>query len=354
MSNTKLVSVLRARWVLPSLLAAVVVAGISGGCSSPTTPTPTPAPAPTPTPTPTPPPDPDPPTLTCPAAITASTTATAGTVVTFAAPTVAAGKEPVTVACTPASGSTFPLGATTVTCTGTDALDRASSCSFTVTVSRTPQLTVTKFLAFGDSITQGEVTSPVAGITAQGFPNFILRIVPSASYPTVLQSLMAARYTAQTSNISVINEGLAGEKALGADTQPRFAQAMSSHRPDVVLLMHGYNDIENPGVLSAAANAIAVMAAEARNRGARVFIANLAPSRTTGSNARPSSSVTGFNDRLLPVIRGEGATLVDVYGALLPAVNTYIGVDGLHPNEAGYRKIAETFLAAIQANLEVR
>jgi lysophospholipase L1-like esterase len=118
--------------------------------------------------------------------------------------------------------------------------------------------------------------------------------------------------------------------------------------------MHGYNDISDPSVLSSTATAIAIMAAEARNRGARVFIANIAPSRTSGSNARPNSSVTGFNERLLPVIRGEEATLVDIYGALLPAVNTYIGVDGLHPNEAGYRKIAETFLATIQATLEVR
>jgi len=216
-------------------------------------------------------------------------------------------------------------------------------------------LTVTKFLAFGDSVTAGEVTSPIAGVSQKtGLANFILRVVPSTSYPAVLQNLMTARYTTQVSSISVINEGLAGEKALGSITQARFAQSVSTYRPNIVLLMHGYNDIENPGVLTAATTAIAVMAAEARNRGARVFIANLAPSRSSGVNARPSSSVTGFNDRLLPVIRGENATLVDVYSALLPAVNTYIGADGLHPNEAGYRKIAETFLAAIQATLEVR
>ena len=32
----------------------------------------------------------------------------------------------------------------------------------------------------------------------------------------------------------------------------------------------------------------------------------------------------------------------------------YIGVDGLHPNEAGYAKIADLFFQAIQTNLEVR
>jgi lysophospholipase L1-like esterase len=349
MGKMKLAVVVRMRWVLPSLLAVALVAGLTGGCSStPTTPTPPPT-----TPPPPPPPDPDPPSLTCPATVTASTTATTGTAVSFETPAVTAGKEPVTVACTPASGSTFPLGTTAVTCTATDSLNRTGSCSFNVTVNRTPQLTVTKFLAFGDSITAGEVTIPIAGVSREGFPNFILRVVPSASYPTVLQGLLSARYTAQT-GIAVINEGLSGEKALASSTQTRFAQAVSAARPDVVLIMHGYNDIDDPSVLTATTAAIARMAQEARNRGARVFIANLAPPVPGGSRARPSSSVTGFNERLLPVIRGEGATLVDVYSALLPAVNTYVGVDGLHPNEAGYRKIAETFLAAIQATLEVR
>ncbi len=39
---------------------------------------------------------------------------------------------------------------------------------------------------------------------------------------------------------------------------------------------------------------------------------------------------------------------------LLPEVAAVIGIDGLHPTEAGYRRIAEIFFAAIQANLEVK
>jgi hypothetical protein len=41
---------------------------------------------------------------------------------------------PPTVVCTPASGSSFPLGTTTVTCTATDVSQLMSTCSFTVTV----------------------------------------------------------------------------------------------------------------------------------------------------------------------------------------------------------------------------
>ncbi|MGC8952805.1 HYR domain-containing protein, partial [Chloroflexus sp.] len=40
----------------------------------------------------------------------------------------------VAVTCTPASGSTFPLGTTTVTCTATDAAGNTASGSFTITV----------------------------------------------------------------------------------------------------------------------------------------------------------------------------------------------------------------------------
>ncbi len=343
-------------WVTPLLLAALVTASLAVGCSSPTAPTP-PSPAPAPTPVPTPTPEPDPPTLVCPAAVTASTTSPSGATVSFATPTASAGKDPVTVSCVPASGSLFALGSTTVSCTATDALGRAAACTFPVTVSRTPQLTLTRFLAFGDSVTSGEVSFPVAGIFPQQgrWPSFRLRVVPEASYPTVLSGLLTARYTAQSANLAMINAGVSGERARDSATLTRLAQAISTHQPQVVLLMHGYNDIGDPTVISATVGAVNAMAAEARNRGVgRVVILNLAPPRPGGNNSRPASTIDAFNERLQRSAAGEGALYVDIFSALSSSVSTYIGIDGLHPNEAGYRRIAETVLAAIQADLEVR
>jgi hypothetical protein len=69
------------------------------------------------------------PEITVPANITAEATSPAGTTVTF---TVTATND-ATVACTPASGSTFALGTTTVNCTATNA-GGSDSGSFTVTV----------------------------------------------------------------------------------------------------------------------------------------------------------------------------------------------------------------------------
>ena len=223
-----------------------------------------------------------------------------------------------------------------------------------MTVSRTPQLSVTRFLAFGDSITAGEVTFPVNdGPPTLGNLSHKLVVVPSAAYPTVLRSLMTTRYATQAASIVLTNEGVPGESARGSATLARFSQAVASQRPNIVLLMDGYNDIGDGSVLTATAQAVNAMCAEARNRGARVFLATLAPSRP-GFRAIPLSSVQGYNDRLREVARGENAVLVDVYAALLPEVNVNIGVDGLHPTETGYRRIAEAFMAAIQANLEVR
>ncbi len=54
------------------------------------------------------------------------------------------------------------------------------------------------------------------------------------------------------------------------------------------------------------------------------------------------------------VAEQEGVTLVDLYTLMLPDVQRYIGVDGLHPNEAGYAQIADLFFQAIQATFEVR
>ncbi|MBI3195756.1 MAG: HYR domain-containing protein, partial [Ignavibacteriae bacterium] len=72
------------------------------------------------------------PTLTCPANIvTNNNPGTGGAVVNY---TVTSTGDPApSVTCTPASGSVFPIGTTTVNCTATNA-NGSVSCSFTVTV----------------------------------------------------------------------------------------------------------------------------------------------------------------------------------------------------------------------------
>ena len=75
-----------------------------------------------------------PPTVTVPAPIVANAAAPGGAVVTYTSSATDAFGQPLPTVCTKASGSTFAIGDTKVTCTATDAADHAASASFTVHV----------------------------------------------------------------------------------------------------------------------------------------------------------------------------------------------------------------------------
>jgi HYR domain-containing protein/putative Ig domain-containing protein len=73
--------------------------------------------------------------ITCPADISTSTDPNqCSAVVTYATPSATSNCGTATVTCSPASGSTFAKGVTTVTCTATDNLGNTGSCAFTITV----------------------------------------------------------------------------------------------------------------------------------------------------------------------------------------------------------------------------
>ena len=268
-----------------------------------------------------------------------------GAAVTYALPESRKGQGAVSVACTPASGTTFPVGVTQAECVATDSLSRTGSCTFSVTVAGPPRLRGTRIMAFGDSLTEGA--------TILSNDPYAIVHPPETAYPTVLRQLLSARYTDQT--ITVFNRGLPGEQASRALS--RFIAAYVADAPDVVVLMEGYNDVRQTaddvvGIANAIAG-ITELAGEARRRGARVFICTLAPGRP-GRIGIQRSALDFINDRLRQVARSEGAVLVDVFSALLPEVNANVSIDGLHLTPLGYRRVAETVFAAIRADLEIR
>jgi lysophospholipase L1-like esterase len=162
--------------------------------------------------------------------------------------------------------------------------------------------------------------------------------------------LLEARYTAQ--DFVVINEGKGGEKA--ADGYSRFFSAVNTHQPEVVLILDGYNDLgAGADGIPAAITAVSDMAKHARFRGARVFIATLSAPTPGVNRGLGDSVIRAYNDRLKDVTRGELAVLVDVYAATATNPALYNSDDNRHLSEAGYRKVAETFLAAIRASLEL-
>jgi lysophospholipase L1-like esterase len=288
--------------------------------------------------------------LTCPAPVSALSGSTVGTSVNYAAPVAAGGQLPVAVTCAPLSGQLFAPGITTVNCTATDAVSTVARCAFAVTVTVPPRLTVTRFLAFGDSITAGEITAPMVTALGSDPPAYRQIVVPSASYPTVLDGLLDARYLVQTP--TVINAGKPGEVTV--DGLTRFGALLRSERPDVLLLLDGHNDLGSSAQAIEGYNALVSMVQQAKASGVRVYLGTLVPSIQGRLRSQPLGLLLQFNDAVRGLAAREGVTLVDLYAAMLPEVNTLIGADGLHPNEAGYVRIANLFFTAIRNSLEVR
>jgi lysophospholipase L1-like esterase len=206
-----------------------------------------------------------------------------------------------------------------------------------------PSSSITRVLAFGDSMTAGTV-SPTLTFHA-------LDAGKVESYPFKLLTLLAARYAAQT--ISVFNAGQTGEQASAA--RSRLARSISEATPDLVLLMEGANDLNsisglpstNAGVDSTVA-AMEDMVRDTVGRGIPVLLATLPAQRPPKGSA--ADLLPRYNDGLKTMAAKKGATIVDVNALLSPSL---IGQDGLHPSEPGYQRLAEIILDAIKQKYEV-
>jgi lysophospholipase L1-like esterase len=316
------------RPVLSSLVRAALLLALvlTAGCSDP------PA-APTP---------PPPPSLTCPANVAVGSVTGGSLAVTYDTPTLSGGAPPVTTVCQPASGTSFSPGTTTVTCTATDARSRQAACSFTVTLTALT-LSVQRFTAFGDSVTAGE-----DGRRAQVRRGFI---DPVRAYPAVLQSLLRAEYPGQ--EITVTNDGEGGRRA--TDDVDRLPGVLQARNPEVLLLLHGYNDLLAGGrsAVDPVVSAVRSMVRTAHAAAVRhVFVSTLTPSRpATGpfNRAIDLRAIEEVNGRLLQMAAAEGAHVVNAFEAFLGREAELIDEDGLHLTAAGNQRLAETFYSSIRA-----
>lgn len=340
------------KWAHATLGVFLALASFS--CSTPTGPTPPP------------PAEIEPPTIACPMSQTVTSSLNVPIVVTYGAPVTMGGKAPVATACSPESGSVFPVGVTPVTCTATDAEQRTSSCSVEIVVAAPPQIAITRFVAFGDSITAGEDGS---ALTAMGhslgdadgrlFPFVVLA---GREYPTVLQNELRSRYTLQGASIGVRNVGVQSERAGDAATLTRFQREVVGGGHQAVLLMEGANDLRDAydGSSRAIPDAISnlrSMVRTARGAGIRPYLGTLPPAFRDSPCGPPcrglaADLVPGFNDQVRGVAAAEGISLVDVYAAF-SGDRTLISADGLHPNAAGYERIARAFFESIRATVEI-
>ena len=304
-----------------------------------------PGPGPTPTA--------DPPQITCPAEVIVSNVATPSQSVTFADPTVTAGATPVTTTCSPASGTDFRLGTTAVNCQASDALSRTASCSFNVTL-KGFKIAVTKYLTYGDSVTEGQNGR---------FASIATFVDVQNSYPTKLQALFDATFPDQ--GIVVVNRGTGGLRA--EESRADMARVLAQERPGAVLILSGYNNLlleckaRDITFVTAACDAqidtvlgaLREMVRLSRGAGASfVFVGTMTPPGpfVSGSDRRLlPAAVTKLNAKIRVQVAPEGATIVDTYSPFLGHEPEYTGPDGLHLDPPGNQSLADTFFAAIKS-----
>ena len=308
------------------------------------------------------------PVISCPASATGQSVDGSAVAVTFAPPIVSGGTAPVTTSCTP---SAFPVGTTKATCTARDAKQQVASCTFAVTVVKVPQLAATKFVAFGDSITSGVVATscPVGGGVSCAAPTLGSRwtqqiddlrlLYPTlgeespVAYPRQLQTMLSARFAAQT--ITMVNEGSPGEFI--AEGKARLPSTLTRGAPQVLLLQEGANDLNQarPSISSLVSD-LRAMVQEGRRRGLDVFVGTALPQRPLACRGYDFcdgvADVVPLNAQIRTMVVAEGAVLVDLFPLFEGQTLTLLGLDGLHPNEAGYQRMADAFFMAIRQRFE--
>ncbi len=188
------------------------------------------------------------------------------------------------------------------------------------------------FLAFGDSITNGQV-----GVgDGQGYTGELEK-----------------RLTAHFGKSRVINDGVDSSSSERGDA--RLVDSLAGGRPAFTLILYGTNDWADTRCDQTPCftiDRLRSMAQKVRAQGGFPFVATLLMTNV-GNDFRASpqrnSWVVAQNDNIRRMALEEDAVLVDLHAAFerSPLQYSDLFVDYIHPSAQGYRLIAETWFEAI-------
>ena len=213
-----------------------------------------------------------------------------------------------------------------------------------------------KVMASGDSITVGAQSTETGGYRVPLFRAALRHskqltfVGPSGAGPTSVDNLPFP--DKHDGHSGYIIDTVDSRKGL----LPLMGENLDKFKPHIVLLMIGTNDINSnvdiPGAPARLAKLLDLVTTSAPE--ALLVVAQLIPTRTDSLN----DSVKKFNTELVNLVKarsqqGKHIVSVDMFGAFTANADykTAWLFDGLHPNDAGYAKMAEVWYPALSGYL---
>ena len=169
--------------------------------------------------------DTTPPVVTVPSDIATTTTVASGKSVTFTASATDNIDGPITPTCTPASGTNFTVGTTTVTCSATDAHGNTGSGSFNITVTLVdttpPAVTVPADITTNTTVASGKTVT----FTASATDNIDGPITPTCTPAS------GTNFTVGTTTVTCSATDAHGNTGSGFLQHHRHARRLDAARP---------------------------------------------------------------------------------------------------------------------------
>lgn len=150
-------------------------------------------------------------------------------------------------------------------------------------------------------------------------------------------------------NQSYVNRGIAGQ------TTPqmliRFRPDAIALRPKAVILLAGTNDIAGSPTIAQTQDNLRSIVELAKYHQIRVILASLLPVSELVSTTRPRDKIAALNDWIQNYCAENNCVYLDYHSQMVDDrgfLQSHLSVDGLHPNDAGYKIMAPLAEAAIQ------
>lgn len=201
-----------------------------------------------------------------------------------------------------------------------------------------------------------------AGLVRYGSDNAEVKLRPDENRVVFLGDEITERWGAGSEKFfpgkPYFNRGI--EHQTTPQMLVRFRQDVISLKPKVVVILAGSNDLgglAGPITQNVAAENFMSMAELAKANGIRVVLASVTPvCNCTGQNwpaRRTTGKILGMNEWLKTYAAEIGAVYLDYYSALVQgrAMNKNLTVDGLVPNDEGYRIMTSLAEKAISTAL---